>query len=386
MMGGRPAFPGGLAFARPLTPPLERVVARLAPSYDRGVLTNGPLVREFEELAAAQLGVAHAVAVASCTSGLMLALRALGVRGSAVLPGFTFCATAHAVDWNGLRPVFADCHARTFQLDPDDARRRLDGAGVLVATHVFGAPCPVETLESLAAAAGVPLVLDAAHAFGALRSGRAVGGFGDVEVFSLSPTKIVVAGEGGLVATNRDDIAESVRCGRDYGNPGDYDTRFVGLNGRLSELHAAVALESLLMLDEHLERRRALAAAYGAGLAELPGIDLQEIEPGDASTWKDVTVIVDEQHFGLPRDVMVRALRAEGIDVRCYFSPPVHLQRSYATTEPPSLPVTEHVAGHVVSLPVRVDLREPSATRVVEALAALHAHADAVRAADGAAG
>ena len=387
VLGGARAFPGGLPFARPFTPPLERVAARLAPSYDRGILTNGPIVREFEEAAAARLGVRHAVAVSSCTSGLMLAVRALSPRGGVVVPSFTFSASAHAVAWNGLRAVFAECDEATFQVDVDDAAGRLDraGAGAILATHVFGAPCPVERLEALARRAGVPLVLDAAHAFGARRRGRAVGSFGDVEVFSLSPTKLVAAGEGGVVATDRDDVAESVRLGRDYGNPGDYDTRFVGLNARLSELHAAMALESLALLDEHLERRRAVAAAYAAGLAGVPGLALQEVDAGDEPTWKDVTVTVDAERFGLPRDLVVRALLADGVDVRCYFSPPVHRQRSYApVTEP--LPVTDRVAGRVVSLPVHGALDLADVDRVVEVLAALSTHAGEILARCGAPG
>lgn len=378
ILGGPPLCPDGLAFARPVVPPLERVVARLAPSYDAGILTNGPLVRQLEEEAADYLGVADAVGVGSCTSGLMLALRALKPEGRAVLPGFTFSATAHAAAWNGLVPEFADCDARTFQLDPQDAARRLAGAGVLMATHVFGAPCAVDELEALARRHRIPLVFDAAHAFGAVRRGTAVGGAGDVEVFSLSPTKIVVAGEGGLVTTNRQDVATAVRHGRDYGNPGDYDTRFVGLNARMSELHAAVALESMAMLDEHLARRRAIAAGYGSELAGLSGLRLQAVDQGDVSTWKDVTVTVDEERFGLPRDLVVAGLRAEGIDVRCYFSPPVNRQQSYAHLRPPCLPVTERVAAQVVSLPVRVDLGEACVDLVTEALGGLQSHADEV--------
>src|SRR5207344_2998751 len=117
--------------------------------------------------------------------------------------------------------------------------------------------------------------------------GRPLGSFGDAEVFSLSPTKPVVAGEGGLVATNRDDVAEFVRLGRDYGNPGDYDTRFVGLNARMSELHAAIGLESLAGLDARLATRRHIVDRYRHGLAELPGVVAQRVEPGDSSTFKD---------------------------------------------------------------------------------------------------
>lgn len=378
VLGGPPAFPGGLPFARPYLPELARVAERLAPSYERGVLTNGPLVRELEDRAAERLGADHVVAVSSCTAGLMLVLRVLEPGGPVVVPSFTFSATAHAIAWNGLAPRFAECDPDTFQVDPVDAGRRLEGAGAVMGTHVFGAPCPVEDLAALATGHGLPLVFDAAHAFGATRAGTPVGGFGDAEVFSMSPTKLVVAGEGGLVATRNAELAAAIRIGRDYANPGDYDTRFVGLNARLSELHAAVALESIDLLDDHLARRAALARRYREGLAAVPGITPQVVGPADRSTWKDLTVQVDADDFGLDRDGLVTALAAEGIDTRRYFDPPVHRQTAHVAAGDP-LPVTDRVASRVVSLPMFAELPAADVDRVVAVLADLHRHAARVR-------
>ena len=365
----RPAFPDGLAFVRPPVPSFERVVARLEPSYRRGQLTNGPLVRELEAAAADRLGVAHVVAVASCTSGLMLTFRALDPAGPVVLPSFTFSASAHAVAWVGARPRFIECDPATFLADLDDGRLHLEGASALLITHIFGAPAAPEEWEAVAASARIPLVFDAAHALGSRHAGAAIGGFGDAEVFSLSPTKPVIAGEGGLVATNRDDIAEVIRIGRDYGNPGDYDTRFVGLNARMSELHAATALESLAELDDHLVIRSSLAARYRDQLADVPGIRVQVLAAGDESTWKDFTIAVDAAEFGCTRDALVAALRAEGIDTRSYFDPPVHRQQSHAASADRPLPITDRVASEVVSLPLYRDLDPTDLDRVVSVIA-----------------
>jgi dTDP-4-amino-4,6-dideoxygalactose transaminase len=379
ILGGRAAFPGGLAFFRPATPPLKRVVARLEHSWELGVLTNGPLVRELEEAVAARLDVRHAVAVSSCTSGLLLSLRALRLSGRVVLPSFTFSASAHAVAWNGLEPVFAECDRATFQVDPADLEARVAACDGVLATHVFGAPCDVERVTAAADTARVPVVFDAAHALGTKRRGEPIGGFGDAEVFSLSPTKPVVAGEGGMVTTDRDDVAEAVRIGRDYANPGDYDTRFIGLNARMSELHAALALESLHEIDENQRRRRAVAARYRAGLSELPGITPQAVDEGDESSYKDFTVIIDEE-FGLRRDTLGRALLADGVDTRRYFDPPVHRHQMYAHLPPVPLPVTDDVASRVISLPMSAVLPPEAADRVVEVIAALHEHATDVEA------
>jgi dTDP-4-amino-4,6-dideoxygalactose transaminase len=377
--GGEPAFPAGLPFARPARPPLDRVMARLRPSYEQGILTNGPLVRELEGRVADRLGVPEVVAVASCTAGLMLTIQALVRPGRAVLmPSFTFAATAHAAAWAGNTPRFAECGTDDFLLDIADAEARLDGSAAIVATHVFGAPCHPEQVEALAGPA-VPVVFDAAHAFGATRRGRPIGGFGTAEVFSLSPTKVLVAGEGGLVTTNDTALAEQVRTGRDYGNPGDYDTRFAGLNARMSELHAAMALESLGRLDEHLVLRRQLAATYRAGLAAVPGVGPQQVDDSDESSYKDFTVAVDDAAFGVDRDTLVAVLRAEGIDTRCYFSPPVHRHQAYLDGPESVLPRTDWLADRVVSLPLWRDLPDRAIETVIDVIARVHERADEIR-------
>ncbi|MGZ8734939.1 MAG: DegT/DnrJ/EryC1/StrS family aminotransferase [Acidimicrobiia bacterium] len=350
-------------------PPLERVTARLDASYRRGQLTNGPLVRELEATLADRLGVAHVVAVASCTAGLMLTFRALEPSGPVVLPSFTFSASAHSVAWVGARPRFIECDPASFLADLDDGRSQTEGASAFLITHVFGAPAAPEEWEKVAADAGIPLVFDAAHALGSQHRGRPVGGFGDAEVFSMSPTKPVIAGEGGIVATNREDIAGVIRIGRDYGNPGDYDTRFVGLNARMSEFHAATALESLADLDEHLETRSRLAARYCHELSGISGVRVQVLEPHDTSTWKDFTIAVDAAEFGRTRDELASELRAEGIDTRSYFDPPVHRQQSHAASADRPLPTTDRVASQVISLPLYPALETSDVDRVASVIA-----------------
>jgi FlaA1/EpsC-like NDP-sugar epimerase/dTDP-4-amino-4,6-dideoxygalactose transaminase len=382
LLSGTSTDAPGLPFARPARPPLERVVQRVTRSYESGQLTNGALVRELEERVADRLRVDHVVAVSSCTSGLMLVVQALveGRPGPVVLPSFTFSASAHAVAWNGRTPRFVDCDPNTFQMDLARAEAALDGASALMPTHVFGAPCSPEAVEKLAASTGVPVVFDAAHAMGATFHERPVGGFGDAEVFSLTPTKPMVAGEGGLIATHEADLAARLRLGRDYGNPGDYDTRFVGLNARMSEFHAAMALESLALLDRTLARRRELALRYVAGLADVPGIRSQVVPLADLSTYKDFTITVDADQFGIDRNQLVAVLAAEGIDTRNYFDPPVHRQQAYRDEPPLCLPTTEAVSGSVVSLPIYPDLSVDDVNIVIKTIWLAHEHARAVAA------
>jgi dTDP-4-amino-4,6-dideoxygalactose transaminase len=376
LLGGDVTFPEGIPFVRPPAPTLERVTEILADSWKRGSLTNGQLVAELEQRTAEHLGVPHVVAVSSCTTGLMLALRALEITGRVVMPSFTFSASAHAVAWNGASPVFAECDPSSFQLALDDAVPRLPGAAAIVATHVFGAPCSPQAVEAAARAAGVALVFDAAHAFGAVADGVPVGRFGDAEVFSLTPTKPLVAGEGGLVATTRDDVAYRVRIGRDYANPGNYDTQFVGLNGRMSEMHAATALASLEGFAANQTRRFEIVERYCSQLREIPGIDVQSVPATDRSTWKDFTIAVDVAAFGVDRDVLRRALAADGVDTRTYFDPPVHRQRAYQPTASDALSVTDEVSRRVLSLPVYPALEDHVVDCIVALIARVHDKSD----------
>ena len=193
----------------------------------------------------------------------MLTVQALGTTGRpVVMPSFTFAATAHAAAWAGAEPRVRRVRADDFLLDVDDCRpahRR--GGGVWSPRTCSGRRAIRPQSRPLGRRHGVPVVFDAAHAFGATHHGRPIGGFGVAEVFSLSPTKVLVGGEGGLVTTGDGDLAARIRIGRDYGNPGTYDTAFVGLNARMSELHAALALASLDRLDDHLARRAGSSTA-----------------------------------------------------------------------------------------------------------------------------
>jgi dTDP-4-amino-4,6-dideoxygalactose transaminase len=372
--GGRPVFPDGLPLARPAIADPAAVADAAATILASGVLTNGPYVRRLEERAADYLGVRHCIAVASCTAGLMLSLRASNLSGDVVLPSFTFSASAHAVAWNGLRPVFTDIRPDDLLLDPDAVAR---SAGVrtsaILATHTYGTPCDVEALGSLAASNGIRLFFDAAHAFGSRRGDRMVGGFGDAEVFSLSPTKVLIAGEGGIIATNDDSLAERCRVGRDYGNPGDYDTRFVGLNARMSELHAATALASFEDLEERIARRNQLAERYRKVLAGLPGIDFPTVAEGDRSTYKDFTILIDGEGFGMDALSVAKALAAEGVQTRRYYSPPVHRQRAYRWVGPANgaLPETDRAAARVLTLPLWTGMDDEQVEGVGVAMARL---------------
>lgn len=388
VLGGHPAFAEGLPLVRPTLADPTSIARRIADQLASGVLTNGPTVRELEQRVAERLGVTDAVAVSSCTAGLMLTYQALGVTSEhrVVLPSFTFSASAHAPTWAGAHVDFCEVTDERGSLDVADLAARLDEpwpVGAVSATHLYGHPAEVERIDALAAERGVPVVYDAAHALGSERSSQPIGGFGTAEVFSLSPTKVVVAGEGGLVTTNHADLAAAIRLGRDYGNPGSYDCLFPGLNARMSELHAAVALASLAQLDANLERRQALVDAYVSALESLPGLRVIAQREGDRSTHKDLTMDIDEAEYGLSATDLVRALAAEGIDCRRYYAPPIHRQEAYRNRrrDDRALPVTDSLADRVLTPPLWSHLPQSAVERVAESIALVHEHAPRVAAA-----
>ncbi len=379
ILGGPRTFPDGLQLVRPFVGDIPRLTRRLEEVLTSGALTNGPTVRELEATLAARLEVAHVVAVSSCTAGLMLVLQSLGARGRVVMPSHTFAASAHAVSWAGGEPDFADIDPESLTLDPDRAAEQIDGAVAMTATHLYGTPCDVERLQAVADGAGIPLVYDAAHALGSRRKGKPIGGFGTAEVFSMSPTKVTTAAEGGIVATNDDEIAEHVRLGRNYGNSGDYDCAFPGLNARMSELHAAVALSGLEGLDDRLEHRRGLVGAFWQWVEGVPGLRPPTVDPADTTTFKDLTLVVTPDELGLDVPAMTAAFAAEGIDSRRYFYPPIHQQKAYVDRpDQRPLPVTDDLSQRVITPPLWSSMSVDDVHRLADLVVAMHVNADAI--------
>jgi dTDP-4-amino-4,6-dideoxygalactose transaminase len=392
-VAGDPATHGiRVPFVRPALPPVEAIRPAVDEIVRTGRLTKGPFVERFEREIAARLGVRHAVAVSSCTVGLMLVYRGLDLAagscrsrrgiaegcavgaaeplgrfgvvrsgdrseplGEVIIPSFTFLAAPGAIVWNNLRPVFVDVDPRTTNVVPQAVRAAITPRTVAIAAcHNFGNPCDVPALEAIAAEHGLPLVIDAAHGFGASVHGRPVGAGATAQVFSLSPTKLLVAGEGGIVATDCDCLAHFIRLGREYGNDGSYDALFPGVNGRMPELSAAVALASLAMLDAVSARRNELAELYRRELSQVPGIGFVEIASGAVSSHKDFSITVDPTRFGMTRDALRRTLAARGIETRAYYDPPCHRQTAFEhfhdRTRP--LPATDMLASRSIALPI----------------------------------
>lgn len=382
LLGNSPVFENKVSIVKPVLPDFSNISDEIQKILETGSLTKGQHLRNFEEMLAAQLGVKHAVAVSSCTSGLMLAYRALGLKGEVIVPGFTFMATVSALVWAGVRPVFADADAETANLDPSAAEAAITPrTSAIVAVHNFGNPSDVERLQEVADRHGLRLIFDAAHGFGSLYKGRPLGSQGDAQVFSLSPTKLVIAGEGGVVATDNEEIARRVRIGREYGNKGDYDSVFPGINARLSEFNALVGSQSLLALERAVSQRNKVADIYRERLSGLPGIRFQKIRPGNRTSYCYFSVIIDAGLFGLTRDELAVALAAENIETRQYYNPPVHRQRAYQiyAQATQALPHTDLLSSRCLSLPIWSDMELRVASGICSAIERIFQHAEDIR-------
>jgi len=364
---------GRLPIASPTLPSFDALLPRMRAIWESGDLTNGKTVAEFESLVAAKMPGREIVAVSSCTSGLMLALRTLDVQGEVLLPSFTFTASAHAVVWAGCTPVWVECDADTHNIDIEDLQRKITPrTGAILAVYVSGNPPALDALETIARKHGVRLILDAAHAMGTTYQGRPAGTFGDAEVFSLSPTKTITTCEGGIVSLREPEIGRLVRIGRNYANPGNYDCQFIGLNARMSELHALVGVESFKMLDANVRERQRLVKLYRDKLKGVRGVHFQEVLSGNTSSQKDLSLRIVAKEFGATRDEVRAELTKAGVETRTYFAPPVHLQTAYKPwrTQTGPLPVTEQLATEVLNPPLWVGLTTADVERVAGIIAA----------------
>ncbi|NJO83410.1 MAG: DegT/DnrJ/EryC1/StrS family aminotransferase [Blastochloris sp.] len=381
LLGNTPMFENKVPMVRPWLPKLADMHEDLQNILESGMVTKGQYQRQFEAAVAEHLGVRHAVAVSSCTTGLMLTYQALGLTGDVVLPSFTFMATASSLVWAGLKLVFADVDAATTNIDPEAAEAAITPhTSAIVAVHNFGNPAAIDQLQRIADRHGLKLIYDAAHGFGAQYQGIPVGRQGDAHVYSLSPTKLLVAGEGGIVATNNDELAHKIRLGREYGNDGNYDSVFAGINARLPEFNHVLALHGLPMLEQAATRRNEVVALYRRELGKIPGISFQAVRPGDRNSYREFGFLVDEAALGLSRNELSAALQAEHIDTRHYYDPPVHRQSAYRHfAANGAFPHTDWLARQIICLPLWSHMSDEIAMGICQAAQRCAAHAPAVR-------
>lgn len=353
--GAPPAFSEALHVGRPNIVDRDGFLGRVATVLDNQWLTNnGPMVQEFERRIAEHLGVKHCVAMCNGTIALEIAIRALGLTGEVIVPSWTFVATAHALYWQGITPVFADIDPATHNLDPAAVRRMITPrTSGIIGVHLWGRAAPVEELQAIADERGLKLMFDAAHAFGSTYRGARIGSFGACEVFSFHATKAFNSMEGGAVTTNDDELAEAMRLMRNFGFKGYDNVIHPGTNGKMIEVCAAMGLANLDGLDTVFEANRRNHQDYRRALSEIAGVTLLDYDPAERNSHHYVVVEIDDT-FPADRDEIVAALHAENILARKYFWPGCHGMQPYRDLFPHArltLPNSEAVGARLLVLP-----------------------------------
>lgn len=381
IFGAPPRFARALHVGGPNVVDTGAYLERLRAVFGRNWFTNGgPEEGEFQARVARRTQARHCVATTNATVALQIVARALGWRGEVIVPAFTFVATANALAWIGLEPVFCDVDPATQNIDPAQAERLITRrtAGML-AVHLWGRPCDVAALQAIADRHGVDLVFDAAQAWGCTIGATPIGTFGRAEVFSFHATKWVQAFEGGAIATNDADLARRCEAMKHFGFTGHDQTDTIGTNGTMTEVAAAMGSVSIEGEGAILERNRANYAAYAEGLDGIRGVRL--LAPPPDGRWHYHYVILDvDENAPLDRDQLHRVLWGENILARRYFHPGCHRLEPYrAAWAGTTLPVTERLAGRTLVLPTGLQMDPAEASIVAECIQAAYAHAGVVR-------
>ena len=342
---GRPNIGGREVFLQRVEDILDR----------RWLSNNGKYVQQFEAKIAEMLGVRNCVAMCNATVGLEIAIRALGLSGEVILPSFTFIASAHALQWQQITPVFCDIDPQTHNLDAAKVEALITPrTTAIMGVHLWGRSCDVAALQDIATRHGLKLIFDAAHAFGCSHNGRMIGGFGDAEVFSFHATKFINTLEGGMVTTNDDELALKIRRMKNFGFTGYDQVESIGTNGKMNEISAAMGLTNLESMTEFVAINRAHYQHYKEGLADLPGVSVMPYDESERCNYQYVVLEVEETKAGISRDELVDRLHSRGIIARRYFHPGCHRMEPYATIFPDAgrnLPVTQSLSNRLLCLP-----------------------------------
>jgi len=358
-----------LHVGRPNLGDKERFLSRVSEMLDRNWLTNaGPFVKEFELRIAEKVGAKHCIAMCNATVALEIVIRAAGLKGEVIVPAFTFIATAHSLQWQEITPVFCDVDPRTHNINPARIEELITPKTTgIIGVHLWGRPCDVEALSEIAERRHLTLLFDAAHAFACSHDGKMIGRFGLAEVFSFHATKFFNTFEGGAITTNDDDLAAKIRLMKNFGFAGYDNVIYIGSNGKMTEICAAMGLTNLESLDDFAAANRRNYEAYRFGLSGIPGLSLIRYDETEECNYQYMVVEVDEEKTGLSRDELVQVLHAENVLARRYFFPGCHRMEPYRSYFPHSkflLPETEKLAQRVMVLPTGTAIT-PSQIEVV---------------------
>lgn len=365
---------------QPFMPPLEEFIPYLERIWRNKWLTNaGPLHEELEAELARHLGVGHVSLTANGTIALMIALQRLDLHGEVITTPFSFVATSNALLWNGLTPVFADIDPTTCNLDPDAVEAAITPrTAAILPVHCFGQPCDVRRLQAIADRHGLPILYDAAHAFGVRQGGESILRQGTLSTLSFHATKVFNTFEGGAIVSPDRDDGRRLGSLRNFGFIDDTQVGAIGMNGKMSEVQAAFGLLQLKHLPEAIARRRRISERYHHALRGIDGITLFPYAPDVEANHAYFPILVDTP-YPLSRDALHASLQSRGISARRYFYPLISDMPAYRgrTDVHPMLPHATRVADSVLCLPIFPDLDSGVLDIIIDTIITAHVARDA---------
>ena len=365
-----------LYVTRPELPPLEDFLPYLRQIWDSRVLTNGgPFHAQFEQALCEHLGVRHISLFTNATLALVTALQSLRIGGEVITTPYSFVATAHSLMWNGITPVFVDIDPVTLNLDPAKVEAAITPrTTAIMPVHCYATPCDVEAIQRIADDYDLKVIYDAAHAFGVKRQTadgwQSVLQNGDLSVLSFHATKVFNTFEGGAIVCPDARTKQRIDHLKNFGFVNETTVVATGINGKMSELNAALGLLQLQHIDQAIERRSAIDALYRERLAGLPGLRMLAPPAGATRNHSYFPVLVGPG-FAVTRDALYQRLRDAGIMARRYFYPLISdfpMYRGLPSARPEGLPVARQAAGEVLCLPIYPSLAEADLQRVVDVI------------------
>lgn len=373
IFNAKPLFSEKLHVGRPNIGDRTQLFERINDLLDRRWLTNkGLYVTEFESAVASFLGVKHCIAMCNGTVALEIAIKALGLKGEVIVPSFTFVATAHALQWQEITPVFCDIDPVTHTIDPMCIENLITPKTTgIMGVHLWGRPCDTDRLAKIAEKHNLALLYDAAHAFAVSHNGKMIGNFGNAEVFSFHATKFMNTFEGGAVVTNDDEVASRIRLMKNFGFSGYDNVIHIGTNGKMTEICAAMGLTNLDSIDEFISVNKENYQCYERELSNLSGIKLIPYSSKEASNYQYIVLEVEESETGIRRDDLIKILHNENVMARRYFYPGCHNMEPYRSFFPNAsllLPETEKMSERVIVLPTGTSLSSSEIVKICSIL------------------
>ncbi len=348
-------------------PPFERYAELISQIWDSRALTNmGPMHEKLAAELEKYLKVKNITLFSNGHLALDSAIRSLELKGEVITTPFTFVSTSHAISMNGLTPVFCDIKLSDYTIDEDKLEALItEKTCAIVPVHVYGFPCNVQKIQAIADKYSLPVIYDAAHAFGVEVDGKGIAEYGDISMFSFHATKVFNTIEGGALAYNDGKYKKKLNLMKNFGISGPEDVEMIAFNAKMNEFQAAMGIANLECLDEKIENRRRAFSVYKDRLSRLPGLRLAEPAGNVKWNYSYIPVLVDETAFKKNRDELYHRLTEYNVFARKYFYPLISNTAAYAGVKA-DVPVARYVAERILCLPVHSDMTEPETKLVCD--------------------